>query len=249
MDRRNFIGSMAATGFAGQAKAAGGAVLVTGATGAIGKFVVEMLIARGEKVRGLTRNPDKARAAQPKAEWAVGDLRDPASLKAAMVGADRIIFTAGRKFRDDDPNNTLEAVDYGGVVALAAAAKDVGAKQFVLISSAGVEQKLPPWLSPMLLEPIKWKGKSEVALKDSGVPYTLIRPFGMDDRPGGQMGIAFLPGDPIMAQLLISRADLAAVCIECLFEPKTLNVGFQVFNAATRGIDDWKKSLTMLRAG
>ncbi|MBM3513610.1 MAG: SDR family oxidoreductase [Alphaproteobacteria bacterium] len=242
MQRRTMLTGLASLA-AMPAQAAGGAVLVTGATGAIGKFVVEMLLARGEKARGLTRNPDKARAAQPKAEWVAGDLRDAASLKKAMVGVDRIIFTAGRKFRDEDPANTLEAVDYGGVVSLAAAAKEVGAKQFVLISSAGVEQKLPPWISPMLLEPIKWKAKSEGALKESGVPYTLIRPFGMDDRPGAQMGIVFLPSDPIMAQLLISRTDLAAVCVECLYQPKTLNTAFQLFNAATRTADDWKKAL------
>jgi uncharacterized protein YbjT (DUF2867 family) len=166
-----------------------------------------------------------------------------------MEGADRIIFTAGRKFRETDPANSLEAVDYGGVVNLAAAGKEVGAKQFVLILSAGVEQKLPPWISPMLREPIKWKAKSEVALKDSGVPYTLVRPFGMDDRPGAQMGIVFLPGDPIMAQLVISRTDLAAVCVECLYQPKTIGASFQLFNAATRGIDDWKKGLAMVGAG
>lgn len=249
MDRRNFIGGVAAATVATSARAAGGAVLVTGATGAIGKFVIEMLIARGEKARGLTRDPDKARAAQPKAEWVAGDLRDPASLKKAVAGADRIIFTAGRKFRETDPANSLEAVDFGGVVSLSAAAKEAGVKQFVLISSAGVEQKLPPWIPPMLQEPIKWKGKSEVALKESGVPYTMIRPFGMDDRPGGQVGIAFLPGDPIMAQLLISRTDLAAVCVECLYQPATIGAAFQLFNATTRAVDDWKKALGMMRAG
>jgi len=44
-------------------------ILVTGASGTIGRAVCEALIARGDQVVGLSRNPEKARQAQPKVNW------------------------------------------------------------------------------------------------------------------------------------------------------------------------------------
>ncbi|WP_236568952.1 SDR family oxidoreductase [Streptomyces sp. MBT58] len=60
-------------------------ILVTGATGTVGRRVVEQLLERGEHVRALTRDP--ARAEFPAGVEAVrGDLADPASLEGALEG-------------------------------------------------------------------------------------------------------------------------------------------------------------------
>ncbi|MEU6044448.1 NmrA family NAD(P)-binding protein [Streptomyces griseus] len=60
-------------------------ILVTGATGTVGRRVVEQLLERGEHVRALTRDP--ARAELPAGVEVVrGDLTDPASLEPALDG-------------------------------------------------------------------------------------------------------------------------------------------------------------------
>ncbi|MFF7356919.1 NAD(P)H-binding protein [Streptomyces filipinensis] len=60
-------------------------ILVTGATGNLGREVVDRLQAHGAHVRCLVR--DRA-APRPGVEWAVGDLTIPAALRAALVGID-----------------------------------------------------------------------------------------------------------------------------------------------------------------
>lgn len=63
-------------------------VLVTGATGNVGRHVVKGLLAAGERVRAMTRSPE--RAALPEGVEVVrGDLADPSSLDAALAGVDR----------------------------------------------------------------------------------------------------------------------------------------------------------------
>ncbi|MFJ2609253.1 NAD(P)H-binding protein [Streptomyces sp. NPDC091279] len=63
-------------------------VLVTGATGNVGRHVVAGLLEAGERVRAMTRSPEKASLPEG-VETVRGDLADPASLDAALAGVDR----------------------------------------------------------------------------------------------------------------------------------------------------------------
>ncbi|WP_097883148.1 NAD(P)H-binding protein [Streptomyces sp. st140] len=60
-------------------------ILVTGATGTVGRRVVEQLLERGEHVRALTRDPERAEFPAG-VEVVGGDLEDPASLVPALRG-------------------------------------------------------------------------------------------------------------------------------------------------------------------
>lgn len=61
-------------------------VLLTGATGFVGRSLWPALEARGYCVRGLTRNADRARARWPGRDWRQGDVADPGELARAMEG-------------------------------------------------------------------------------------------------------------------------------------------------------------------
>ena len=66
-------------------------ILVTGATGTVGREVVTQLLASGKKVRAMTRNPAKARLDQ-RAELVRGDFEAPESLERAVNGAEKIFL-------------------------------------------------------------------------------------------------------------------------------------------------------------
>ena len=87
-------------------------VLATGATGAYAGLVVPALVAYGIDVRALVHDPAKADAprAQGAQEIAVGDLRDPASLDAAMDGVDGV-FVITPAFAPDATQLGLNAVE------------------------------------------------------------------------------------------------------------------------------------------
>lgn len=71
-----------------------GTVLVTGATGGVGAFIVRELVARGHPVRALAR-PDSAHLVHgADIEVVEGELADPDSLRAAISGADAVIHAA-----------------------------------------------------------------------------------------------------------------------------------------------------------
>ncbi|MEU0102728.1 NAD(P)H-binding protein [Streptomyces sp. NPDC006267] len=74
-------------------------ILVTGATGTVGRRVVEQLLERGEHVRALTRDPARVADFPAGVDVVRGDLRDPASLVPALDGASALhLITFGGRF-------------------------------------------------------------------------------------------------------------------------------------------------------
>ncbi|GII84957.1 NmrA family transcriptional regulator [Sphaerisporangium siamense] len=114
-------------------------VLVTGATGRQGGAVARALLDEGVPVRALVRDPRRAaHLAGLGAELAVGDLNDPASLKAAATGA-RGVFSV----------QTLDLADVRGDAErvhgrnLVEAAREAGVGQFVHTSVSGAGDSRP----------------------------------------------------------------------------------------------------------
>src|SRR3954463_8976290 len=68
-----------------------GLVLVSGATGRVGRLVVDELLRAGVPVRALTRRPERAML-PASVEVVMGDLTDPASLDAALQGASSVFL-------------------------------------------------------------------------------------------------------------------------------------------------------------
>src|SRR5688572_14597089 len=100
----------------GASPAAGGSLLlIVGATGGTGQEIVEQALAKGYVVRALVRDEDKARMLfGDRVTYAVGDVRQPRSLPAAMKGVDYVVSALGSNVQRD-PENKPELVDYGGV--------------------------------------------------------------------------------------------------------------------------------------
>jgi len=134
-------------------------VLVTGATGNVGRQVVRALGERGIATRAFVRDPGKATSMFGGAvELAVGDLADRDSLDRAMHGVDRLLLACG---------NVPGQVDYE--CAAIDAAKTAGLSRVVKLSSPD-----PSVDSPLIFD--RWHGEIERHLTSSGLPWVLLRP-------------------------------------------------------------------------
>jgi uncharacterized protein (TIGR01777 family) len=120
-------------------------VVVTGATGYIGKPLVEALLASGASVTALSRSAERARAALPKATVVEADLQEPGPWTATLAGADAVVhlaseLIAGKRWdarqkqiiRDSRTETTAQIVD--AIEALPAAERPR-----VLVSASGAD--------------------------------------------------------------------------------------------------------------
>ncbi len=132
--------------------------LITGATGDVGSKVVEQLLQRGDRPRVFVRDARKARVCfGDRVDVFVGDLADPATLKAACEGVNELFLV--------NTGPEIPARDE----AAAKAAKAAGVKHIVKLSSMDVEQGLAIGA---------WHERGEAAIRASGIPFTFVQPTG-----------------------------------------------------------------------
>jgi uncharacterized protein YbjT (DUF2867 family) len=143
-------------------------ILIAGGTGSLGTRVVRLLSARGLEVRILTRDPARAEHLRGDlVEVVAGDVRDARAVERAVAGAQTVI-SATQGFAGADPAGP-RAVDRQGNSNLIRAAKAGAAEHFVLVSVQGAAQYHP-------MELFRMKYLAEQELKESGLPWTIIRP-------------------------------------------------------------------------
>ena len=198
-------------------------ILVAGATGRTGQLVVSELLANGFRVRAFVRDADEAREKfDASVDIAVGDVRQRGSIDRALDGVAAIICAigAGR----GDPSNGPEFVDYGGVRNLVEAASEAELRQFVLMSSGGVTHE-DHVLNKMFDNVLIWKFKGEEAVRNSGVPYTIVRPGGLIDKPSDPSAVILQQGDS--GEGMIPRADVAIILVRSLQYPEALGKTFE----------------------
>lgn len=220
-------------------------VLVAGATGQTGQLIVRELLASGYEVRALVRDTTKARQTLgEKVDLVQGDIKDPATLTAAFAGTDAVISAVGA--RGAKGPDRPEAIDYQGVKNLVDAAVAARSRQFVLVSSRSVTQPDNP-LNKLFGNVLIWKLKGEDALRASGVPYTVVRPGGLTNGPGGDKEVVFEQGDTVSAQTTITRADVARICVQALQYPEARNRTFETSARPGTPVTDWRAKFAALR--
>ena len=143
-------------------------ILIVGATGTLGGMITRRLLQRGRKVRILVRDgSDYGELVKAGAETVEGDLKDRASLDAAMRGVETVLTTANSAMRGGA--DTVETVEIAGNRSLIDAAKAAGVRQFVFTSAMGADAGSP-------LPFLRGKGLTEQHLKSSGMSYTILSP-------------------------------------------------------------------------
>jgi uncharacterized protein YbjT (DUF2867 family) len=133
-------------------------ILVIGGTGKVGGAVVMELLKRGANMRVLARKQPETGKVPAGVEVAIGDLLDPVSLEHAMQGVDKL-FLLNAVVADE---LTQALIAYG-------IARRIGLKHVTYLSVFKVDQfrDVPHFASKLAVES---------ALREFGVPYTILRP-------------------------------------------------------------------------
>lgn len=205
-------------------------VLVVGATGSIGRLVVEEAIRQGHTTRALVRNVDKARRLPKEAEVVVGDVTRPETLAGAVEGIDAVVFTLGT---DGAGKVGAETVDYGGVrnVLTALGKRTV---RVALMTSIGVTNRTGAYNRST--EAHDWKRRSERLVRACGLPYTIVRPGWFDYNGPDEHRIVLLQGDTRQAgdssDGVIARRQIAQVLVSSLDSPAAERKTFELVATA-----------------
>jgi uncharacterized protein YbjT (DUF2867 family) len=205
-------------------------LLVVGATGSIGRHVVDAARRHDLAVRALVRDPARAERILSDVDLVVGDLEKPTSLSAAVRGVDAIVFTHGGNGSPDQARR----IDYGGV-ANVLQALDGRSPRIALMTSIYVARRENPNSSTGQL--LDWKRRSERLVRASGAPYTIVRPGWFDHIRPGDDRLVFEQGDS--GDGGIGREQLAEVLVRGLLTDTAAGRTFELFAVAGAPSADW----------
>ena len=135
-------------------------ILVTGATGFIGRRLVPALIDQGHDVRAMTRHPERY---DGPGEGVAGDMDDPSSLVQPLEGVD-VAYYLVHSLDDDD----FERKDADAARGFARAAADAGVRQIVYMGGLGDDDQ-------ELSAHLRSRREVEHLLTETGVPVTVLR--------------------------------------------------------------------------
>jgi len=119
-------------------------VAVTGATGIVGRFVIERLVAEDAGVRALARPGSNRAGLPPDVDWVVGDMADSVSRRRLVEGADAVVHCAYQhepgRYRGGEGDDLGEfwRANLQAGVELMREARTAGSERFVLLSSRAV---------------------------------------------------------------------------------------------------------------
>jgi uncharacterized protein YbjT (DUF2867 family) len=198
-------------------------IVIAGGHGQIARRLATLLVARGDRVRGLIRNPDHAADLRADgSEPVVCDLEqaDVEDVAAAIAGADAVVFAAGAGAGSGAQRKLT--VDRDGAIKLLAAARSAAVERYVIVSSIGAEQ--PPDGDDVFSVYLRAKAEADAALAASDRAWTIVRPGSLNDEPG--TGRVRLTTDPVRGE--VSRDDVAAVLAEVVHEPRSARLMFYV---------------------
>lgn len=171
-------------------------VFLTGATGFVGKGILERLVAEGHEAVCLVRpgSEEKWRrqhGAASRIEAATGDLFDPDSLYQAMEGCEAVIHLVGIIREQKKKGITFPRIHVEGTKNVLEVAKSRGVGRFVHMSALGARQNATSAYHQS-------KYEAEQLVRQCGIPAVIFRP-----------SVIFGPGDEFVNML----ADLVRMPI------------------------------------
>jgi len=157
-------------------------LLLTGATGTVGRALLKRLMAAETPVRCLVRDPRRLGDERVRVQIALGDLSDPRSFRHALRGVDTVVHLAS--VIRDQPNGSIEELVGVATWRLVRAAEQAGVRRFVFFSALGSST-----LSRARL--LRAKAIGERAVVQSSIAHIVFAP-----------SLVYAPKDPYLTLLL-----------------------------------------------
>jgi nucleoside-diphosphate-sugar epimerase len=189
-------------------------VAIAGAHGNVAMALITRLIARGDSVIGLIRNPDHADDVRGAgADPVVCDLEHASveEIASAVAGADAAVFAAGAGPGSGAARKLT--MDRDGAIKLLDATA-TGSARFVIVSSVGAES--PPEDDDVFSVYLRAKAEADAAVRASSRDWTIVRPGRLTDEPG--KGRLRIDTEPFRGA--IPREDVADVLAAVLHDPR-----------------------------
>jgi uncharacterized protein YbjT (DUF2867 family) len=234
-------------------------ILITGATGYIGRHLVSRLVSQGERPRCLVRDTQRAAGILPadKVDFVQGNTTQPDSLGAAMQGVVTVVhaafLTADRK---QSAGNHYQETNVQGTANVIKAAQDAGVKRIIEMSGLGTKPDKPGSY-------MQGRYLAEKMLKESGLDWTIIQPsvlFGKDapfikglsELIRTAPVVPLIGGGKIMFQPIYVE-DVVTVVIKVLEDParttgKTYTIGGPEYYSFTQIIDALLRAMHKTRS-
>ena len=200
-------------------------VLVAGSHGQVGRHIVRMLAEEGHEVRAMIRDEDQAPTIRELGgEPVVADLEG--EVTHTVEGCDAVIFSAGGG--PGSGAEKKETVDRQGAVKLIEAAKEHGARRYVMVSAMGAAD---PKAGSEAMQPYLFaKARADASLQESGLDYTIVRPGSLTDDPGD----GTVEAAPSLGKRgEIPREDTARTIVATLKAQNTYGKTFEVLSGGT----------------
>ncbi|HEU0250925.1 MAG TPA: NAD(P)H-binding protein [Solirubrobacteraceae bacterium] len=150
-------------------------LLLTGATGTVGSALLRRLVAEGQQVRCLVRDPRRLGPLRVRVQIALGDLADPPSFRNAMRGVDTVVHLATPT--RDQPRGSIEELAAIATWRMVEAAQRAGVERFVFFSALGASEHHRCRL-------FRAKALAEQAVRESDMRSTVLAP-----------SLVYAPGD------------------------------------------------------
>lgn len=190
-------------------------VAIAGAHGKIGMRLIPLLVAEGDSVTGLIRNPDHAdEVSRQGAAPVVCDLETAGAgeIATAIHGADAVVFAAGAGPGSGAARKLT--MDRDGAIKLLEAATAAGTRRYAIVSSVGAEN--PPSGDEVFSVYLQAKAAADQAVQASDREWTIVRPGRLTDDAG--TGHVRVESQPFRGQ--VPRDDVAAVLARLLHDPR-----------------------------
>jgi len=167
-------------------------ILVTGATGVVGRALLPRLVEAGRPVRALVRDPRRLGSDRVRVQIVLGDLADPKLGRNAMRGVDTVIHLAA-SIRDQ-PRARIEELNGLATLRLLRAAEAAGVDRFIFFSALNASRSQRTRF-------FRAKALAEEAVLDSPLKTTVMAPSIVYE-PGDRWitlmkGLTLLPAIPV----------------------------------------------------